>query len=150
MVEQEEIAEIAEDLNLIAVRCGTESSCNGGAGFGRPSAADHIGQAEKGLGTLALPGREGGGTLNGFAPGFIEPRSDLSSPVCEPLRKRFADRDQVVGKKRFDLIGEFRAMENDGEAARGERWGQESVAGKGLGASYEVFFPAMGIAGTYV
>ena len=60
VVEQEELADISEDLNLMAVLGDAESGHEGGAGPGRPGAADHIGEAEEGFGTLLLPGSECG------------------------------------------------------------------------------------------
>lgn len=149
-VEQEEITNVPEDLNLIAVLCDAKSSGKSGAGPGRPLATNHVGYAEEGFGTFLLAGSEGRGKLNGFADGLLDPGSDLGGPVFKPLAESFGEREQVIGREGLDLIGESLAPKNNGDTAGSEGCRQESVAGEGLGADHEIVVPAMRIAGIYV
>src|SRR5581483_10298004 len=147
LVEEKEIADVPEDLDLTAVLGDAEGGHEGGAGPGRPGAANHVGDTEERLGALLLPGSKSGRKLNGFVPGFLEPGRNLTNPIFQPLLESIAGSEQFIGKEGVELIRKFLAAEDDGDAARGQRCRQPSVAGKRLGAGDKVFLVAVGITG---
>src|SRR5215469_18576866 len=127
-------ANIVKQLNSCTTFIEPKDSTEGLASFSRPRSANQIGNMKERFGAGLLAWGESGGDwpwdgLRGLVDGgavVVDPRGKF----FDQFKTTFAGMDGMKASKR---VCNFSAAQDDGNAAGGQRAGQGSVAGEGLG-----------------
>lgn len=128
----EHITDVGQELQRVARRSVIEERIESDGGFFGPVTADEVSEAKQRFGAILLASGKVGDAGRRFAH-FLQTIPRFIAPFVEPADEGSGGKFRVSIGDAADVIGRPLALEQDGDAATGERAGKVTVAGEGLG-----------------